>query len=182
MRTPVSNSYDSVKELSQHCSGFGSLGSDLIAHILAVGNVGVFTFVQMSRVCKAGYIACRDYEDAVMAVTLRMNRGMRQSLFCGLFCLTQEQAVDCFNWKYRCHVDGGKVQRFWTRDAVYTVFGSAFGGLLGWKRRIALASGVSKKDGRISGCVVRRVRMELYESEFDDSHEWKMPSDIPGFW
>ena len=122
MRTPVSNSYDSVKELSQHCSGFGSLGSDLIAHILAVGNVGVFTFVQMSRVCKAGYIACRDYEDAVMAVTLRMNRGMRQSLFCGLFCLTQEQAVDCFNWKYRCHVDGGvKVEQSWNSAVRYSI-------------------------------------------------------------
>ena len=133
-----------------------ALCDDLVALILR-NNVGVWTFVQASAVCKQFHRVCRSDESLLVSAALYTG-GLTKAHFAGLFALSP---VECKRFTHKV------IHR--TFGGVYCLFGTtaiehvmrAVGGIEGWRARVAARVPVMRPQRRPS--FGKRPQWELEE-------------------
>ena len=111
-----------------------NLCDDLIEHIIR-GNVGVFTFVHLSAVCKRLRFVCRSYESLLVAAALYTG-GLTRTQFSGLFALTPQECR-MFNYTKIPRAWGVGFYCLYDTDAVAHAM-RVIEGIIGWQSRVAV--------------------------------------------
>ena len=142
-----------------------SLDDDILACIVR-NNVGVFTYVQLSAVCKRLYRLCRSDESLLVSAALYTG-GLTRTRFMGLFALTQRE-VGQFPYE--------TVERAWL-SGTYTMYRAdavhqavrAVGGVAGWRSRVA---------ARAPATMHHRSPVRYTARPFGKRRQWELEEDL----
>ena len=132
---------------------------DLLALILR-NNIGVWTYVQVSAVCKRLRGICHSDESLLISAALYTG-GLTRTRFMGLFALTPSECK---------RLPHAVVPRAWNSGS-YCMYGAdaieqavrAVGGVAGWRTRVAARALLPPHPPRLPWKRVRRQQWELEE-------------------
>ena len=145
--------------------------------MLIVGNAGVVTFVQASRVSKTWRAACLDYEAVLVACALGPNRGLSGEAFAFLFRLELEVSRDCIPFVFMFHRSRPCALQWYGPSAIQRALSHAYSGHSGWKSRVNASRDHTRVDGWVSDwdslptCASVRSLYERFEQ--DARAEWR---------